>query len=268
MMRGDDRAAVQFLEQWLPGGPWVLTAITTDRKAITTNTFTDSNEVLGWLAKYNGERNVYFHVNPCTRALTKKADREDVAALAWLHVDIDPRPGEEVAEEQKRALMLLTERLPESVPPPTCVVFSGGGYQGFWKLEEPLPIDGSLEVAEDAKLWNLQLEILFGADNCHNVDRIMRLPGTVNLPDSKKRKKGREPELARLVYLNDTTYPLTAFRKAQPVQTMATQGFTPTSPNNGCYGIAAKKRSQSPRSLPWARTPISRSIWRAKMRRS
>ena len=71
------------------------------------------------------------------------------------------------------------------------VVFSGGGYQAFWKLETPISINGDLGRAEDAKRYNQQLELLFGGDNCHNVDRIMRLPGTVNVPDERKRTKGR-----------------------------------------------------------------------------
>jgi hypothetical protein len=36
-------------------------------------------------------------------------------------------------------------------------------------------------------------------DKCHNIDRIMRLPGTINVPNAKKRKMGRVPTLAYLV---------------------------------------------------------------------
>ena len=56
-----------------------------------------------------------------------------------------------------------------------------------------MPIDGKEAQYEDAKLYNVQLELLFGGDNCHNVDRILRLPGTINIPDAKKLKKGRKP---------------------------------------------------------------------------
>lgn len=38
-----------------------------------------------------------------------------------------------------------------------------------------------------------------GGDNCHNVDRIMRLPGTINYPNKKKRKAGRTDVLAYLL---------------------------------------------------------------------
>lgn len=215
--------AVEFLLKWLPEGPWVLTAIQTDRKSIDTRTFRPSQRgaLSEWLQRHNGKDNIYFHVNPPTRDLTKKADREDIASLSWLHVDIDPRAGEDLEEERRRALGLLTDRLPKGVPEPTVVIFSGGGYQGFWRLEEPLKIDGNLELAEDAKLYNVQLEILFGADNCHNIDRIMRLPGTINIPDAKKRKKGRTETLAELISFNDNSYSLEDFKKAPALQTDA-----------------------------------------------
>lgn len=216
----DNTAATAFLEKAYPDGPWCLTAIQVDRKAIETRTFAsaDKADALVWLERFNGKRNIYFHVNPVLTNLSKKAEREDIKSLSWLHVDVDPRAGEDLEEERKRALGLFTEKLPKGVPAPTTVIFSGGGYQAFWRLKEPLPIEGDLEKAEDAKLYNLQLELLFGADNCHNIDRIMRLPGTINIPDARKLKKGRTPTLAHVVSFNDDTFDLADFTKATPVQ--------------------------------------------------
>ena len=98
------------------------------------------------------------------------------------------------------------------------IIFSGGGYQGFWKLEESIPVDGDLALAEDAKRYNQQLELDLGADNCHDIDRIMRLPGTVNIPDAKKKKKGRVETLAKLVEFNDNIYSYNDFLKAPALQ--------------------------------------------------
>lgn len=215
-MQTNIQAALDFLEQWRPEGPWVLTAISPDRTRIRTATLSGVEEARRWVEEHSGELNCYFHVNPTTGPLRKKAEREDIAALAWLHVDIDPREGEDIEEERERALRLLRDP-PGEIPPPTCIVFSGGGYQGFWRLEDPLPIDGDLERAEDAKLYNLALEMAFGADHCHNVDRIMRLPGTVNIPDKKKLAKGRSRVVAELVEFNDQSHPLSAFEKAEPI---------------------------------------------------
>lgn len=212
---------IDFLFKWKTEGPWVLTAIQPDRKSIDTRTFRPEQrtELARWLEAHNGKDNMYFHVNPPTRDLEKKANREDVAALEWLHVDIDPRAGEDLEEERARALAFLQDRLPTGIPEPTCIIFSGGGYQGFWRLTEPFQIDGDLPKAEEAKRWNMQLELDFGADNCHNVDRIMRLPGTINIPDAKKRKKGRVETLAELVVFNDNAYPLDQFKQAPALQT-------------------------------------------------
>jgi hypothetical protein len=220
-MQGNSAATVEFLNRWAPNGPWVLTAIQPDKKGIKTDTFRPdgSDDLARFLDNYNGKWNLYFHVNPTLFDLAKKADRTDIKEVAWLHVDIDPRVGEDLQAEQRRALGLVTDSLPEGVPQPTVVVFSGGGYQAFWKLGQPIPVDGNIEKAEDAKRYNQQLEYLFGADNCHNIDRIMRLPGTVNIPDAKKKKKGREEALATLLEFNDgLSYDLALFTPAQPVQ--------------------------------------------------
>ena len=217
----DSPAAVAFLHDFEPNGPWVLTAIRPDRKAIETKTFTAERQgqLKAWLEKFNGDRNIYFHVNPTISLIDKKAERKDVKALAWLHVDVDPRAGEDLDEERARCRELFDTKLPDGVPPPTIVIFSGGGYQGFWRLKEPFPIDGDLDRAEEAKLWNKQLEVLFQADNCHNVDRIMRLPGTINLPDARKLKKGRVPTLATLAFFDaERVYDLEKFTKAAPVR--------------------------------------------------
>lgn len=223
----NNKAAYKFLQKWIKDGPWILTAITIDRKKIDTATFREDTkkDLAAWLEKHNGERNIYFHVNPCVRDLTRKAEREDVKELAWLHVDIDPRAGEDVAEEQKRALKLLQEP-PNGIPQPTVIIFSGGGYQGFWKLNDPVQIHGDLSKAEDAKRFNIQLELLFGADQCHNIDRIMRLPGTINIPNTKKKKKGRTPQLAALVEFDASrSYDIKLFTPAPLIQSDNDKGF-------------------------------------------
>ncbi len=210
--------AIDFLKRWCPEGPWVLTAIIPDGKTETV-TFTPDRwqKAAEWIEEYQGKRNLYFHVNPVRRALSVKASKEDIARLAWLHVDIDPRAGEDFEEERARALRMLRSFTPK----PTAIIDSGGGYQGFWRLipSDKLNIAGSIAKAQELEAYNLQLEKLFQADHCHNVDRIMRLPGTINLPTARKAKKGRRPTLARLVEWNDISYPIEQFTPAVRVQT-------------------------------------------------
>lgn len=215
--------AIEFLKAFHPEGRWVITAINPengDPDRTRTQTFGPSTcaDAERFLAKWNGKWNLYFTVNRVGQAMGKKIERTDICTLDYLHVDIDPRVGEDLDAERARILALLTTNLPAGVPRPTAIVFSGGGYQAFWKLDEPLPLDGTLEKAEEAKLWNVQLERLLGADNCHNIDRIMRLPGTINLPNEKKRKKGRVPTMAAVVDADwSRIYALDCFTPAAPM---------------------------------------------------
>lgn len=216
--------SVEFLQRWLPGGPWVLTAISVDKKGIETRTFRDPAAVLAFLDQH-GDRNHYFSVNPCLRDMTSKAARTDIKEMTWLHCDVDPRAGENLAAEQQRILTLLRNP-PQGIPQPTVIVFSGGGCSAYWKLLEPREINGVEALAEDAKRYNQSLEFALGGDNCHNVDRIMRLPGTINWPDERKRKKGRTPTLAEVIEWDESrVYPLSQFAQAPTVQ-LDSSGFS------------------------------------------
>jgi hypothetical protein len=97
------------------------------------------------------------------------------------------------------------------------LIFSGGGYQAFWKLDKPIPINGDEALAEETKLYNMQLEHAYGGDNCHDISRVMRLPGTINVPDAKKLAKGRKAELATVTW-TDAVYPVEQFPKAKQRQ--------------------------------------------------
>lgn len=207
--------AIDFLRWWSPKGPWVLVAIVPDGKISTTTFKPDNASALEeWLKTRNGRENIYFHVNHTgDRHLTKKAKKPDLTEARCLHVDVDP--ASDLFEEERTRIL---KKLRAYVPPPTCIIDSGGGYQAFWKLTEPVPL-ASIEDAEDFERYNRQLEIDLGGDSCHNVDRVMRVPGTMNMPNKKKRKKGREPRPARVVSKSDSYYELSAFTPAPAVGT-------------------------------------------------
>src|SRR5690606_19442115 len=165
--------AIDFLRKWCPEGPWVLTAIVPDGKTETVTFSPDKwSKAARWIEGHQGKRNLYFHVNPVRRPLDVKASKEDIARLAWLHVDIDPRPKEPEdprsaeqfwADERERIHSLLTVKRPQTIPEPSFVIDSGGGYQGFWKLEpsDKLEIGGDVAKAQELEAYNVQLEKVF-----------------------------------------------------------------------------------------------------------
>ncbi len=223
--RYDD--SIAFLRSLYPDGRWALTSIDPEKKSGTrTHTFGPATETecLAWIAEQNRDRGVYYHLNQPRRELAKKATKTDVAAVHFLHADVDPRVGESLADERARILRLLTTSLPQGVPPPSHIIDSGGGYQALWALAAPIALaadeaaDAEKEAAaEEAERHTRALELAFGADNTHNVDRVLRLPGTINWPDQKKRAKGREPALASVVASEPArTYDAAQFPKAPP----------------------------------------------------
>lgn len=218
------KAAIEFLKQFRPEGPWVLTSIIPDGKT-TTKTFPASrwSEAATWIDERQNKENIYYNLNPTRRALDSKSSKEDIERMEYLHVDIDPRAGEDPAEEKQRALKLLFEFSPK----PTCVIDSGGGIQALWKLSpsEKLLIGGSVAKAQELESYNRHLEKIFQADHCHNIDRILRLPGSINVPTAKKLKKGRVPTLAHLVEWNDTSYSIDQFTPAVRVQAVGESGL-------------------------------------------
>lgn len=218
----DNDAAVAFLRKWSMNGPWALTAIDPNKRDLVGGLFQSDEEgkLRTWLNKHGDlDHNIYFSVNTVIPSkFGNKAKREGIERMTHLHVDIDPRAGEDLGTERTRILKQINNP-PVGVPKPSVVIFSGGGYQAFWTLETPIEIGGNVNKAEAAKLYNIQLEFLFHADACHNLDRVMRLPGTVNVPDKKKLAKGRSKILAELLEFDeDLTYELSAFTKAAGVQ--------------------------------------------------
>ncbi len=204
--------AVQFLQGWAPEGPWVLTSIVPDGGKTDTATFGPASvpQMQDWIEGRQGVQNIYFTVNRTSRAMNIKPKKTDIRAARAVHVDVDPRVGEDPAEEKARAIKVLREYKPA----PTVIIDSGNGAQGFWLLdgEKDTPDDAA---REDVERRNLQIETLLQADACHNIDRIMRLPGTVNVPGAKKRAKGCIPVLASVVEVDWTRlYSLDAFTAA------------------------------------------------------
>jgi hypothetical protein len=199
-----------FLRGWSEEGPWWPTAIPREGGKTETRTFTDLDALAEWVNAKVGRFNLYFSVNDLSLNTVKKANKEEVTRVRGLHVDVDPRAveggvegktpeqlAEHLAAERRRIWNMIDDwerngaKLP--FPRPTAIVDSGGGFQCFWRLAE--------EVApEVAEALNAMIAEAMGGDDTHDVSRIMRLPGTMNLVNEKKRRRGRRDTPTALVW--------------------------------------------------------------------
>src|SRR5262249_2806444 len=214
--------AGEFLAKLRPSGPWVLTAIVPDG-AITTITARTAAEVDTFVSKHNGKANLYYSVNPTRTAMSKKAAKTDIAAIEYILSDLDPADGETSEAAKARYLAQLDGAFE---PKPTAAIDGGNGIQGLWQLQERIalgePLNGKFSAEDQAKSDDVEaraaaaMKRLGAKAGTQNIDRILRLPGTINLPNATKRKKGRVACQTKLLWFNGASYPLDAFPKEEP----------------------------------------------------
>lgn len=143
-------------------------------------------EALADAAKVNANGfNIYWTVNRVATGLNKKPGKQDIRAARFVHVDIDPPKSGGVFDKAE-----ITAALQEIACPPSFIIDSGGGLQAFWRL------DGACANLASIEAINLQARGWFEADACQNIDRLMRVPGSVNWPDKRKVARGRTACLA------------------------------------------------------------------------
>ena len=250
---------VEFLNRLRPGGPWVLTAIDPQSEAIDTITAKDEKAVRAFVANYNGRRNCYFSVNPTRGPMQKKAAKTDIAAIEYLLSDLDPS-DDETPEAAKFRYLAKLEALQ---PAPTMLIDSGNGIQVLFKLAEPIDLlklpppvkdkDGKLVLSPEAKKIvddaenraKALMERLGSKAGTQNIDRILRLPGTINLPNAKKKRDGRVACPTRLLKASDATCSLEDFATCSledfPLEDLPEDGSADNKP----------EEKQSKRSIDW-----------------
>ena len=198
---------IEYLEQLRPGGPWLLTAIDPDTGKITTATVATATDVIAFIDKWRDKRNLYYSVNPAAKALKKKAAKDDIAAIEYIQADLDPRP-DETPEQAKARYLAALEAYGKKA---TALVDSGNGLQALFKLAAPVELNGHDRAAKLADIEARALALtlaLGGPAGTQNIDRIFRLPGTINFPTPAKKAKGRTQCPTALLHFNGVAYSL------------------------------------------------------------
>lgn len=147
----------------------------------------------------------------------KKPAKIDIAAVEYLLGDLDPRDDETPEVAKMRYLEQLNGTFE---PKPTGLVDSGNGIQGIWKLIPRIELGDTADrdaIIADVEGRSAALMLRLGAKpGTQNIDRILRLPGTINLPNAVKLKKGRKPCPTKLLEFNGESYPLELFVPGTP----------------------------------------------------
>jgi hypothetical protein len=202
----------------------------------------------GFIARHNGLWNLYVGANP-RRADFAGTDRAasaaDVVARRGVVLDLDLKDAPSADPDRARTVADLLAL------GPVLALDSGNGFQ-IWLDVDAAGLDLEATVAPVAVAM-AQL----GADNTADLPRIMRLPYTVNLPTTVKRRRGNVPKLAAPL---PRATPVAQRSKAPTVEALcatlgalATQLVLPgkASPNPGT-GAGARTGDETPWAAPSA----------------
>jgi P4 family phage/plasmid primase-like protien len=152
-------------------------------------------------------RGVYWSVNPSTSRLSKKPSKSDIAHGRFLHRDIDPSKDPSIPYLKRHAdILAKIEMFQETEPVPAIIIDSGHGCYPIYRLD--VPADKNATEAANQYIGRDD------GDGTWNIDRLLRLPGTINWPQQRKVEKYGYPEeavMCRLVRAGNETYPIADF---------------------------------------------------------
>lgn len=126
-----------------------------------------------FIAAHPGD-DIYFALADRRDASVGKPAKADCVGSRWAWVDLDPPKGltdPAGLDEWRAAQMAALEA--SGLPRPPILIASGRGLWAFWRLTRRVPPD-------EAEAINRALANRLGADHCHNIDRVARVPFTRN----------------------------------------------------------------------------------------
>jgi hypothetical protein len=175
--------------------------------------------------------NVYYSVNrPCKvserQGAGGKNNIDDIVCIRALAFDID---FSSFKRDHEKVLIFITDKF-NNESQPSMVINTGGGFHLIYFLSkriktyihrqettEEIKNSNKISIYNRSMITNLaysfehflrhMFEEAFGkelkVDNMSNIDRVMRLPGTVNYPKAEKIAKGQSEALAYIAIDNN-----------------------------------------------------------------
>ena len=183
--------------------------------------------------------NVYYSVNrPCAawhqQGRNGKCCADDIIAIRALAFDLDFK----VQNDQKliQTLLNFVDTQLTGALRPSLIIGTGGGFQLIYLLKDVINVQdnpGRRRVATDlaSDFESLLREkvpasLPIKIDNMANIDRVMRLPGTVNFPKAEKIAKGQTEALAHILVDYHAKCDARALRELIPAVHVAPQTQT------------------------------------------
>lgn len=220
----DLEAAVCLLEWKRPGGPWPITAIVPNGRGTPTTWLDTADAVRDFVAKHSGRANLHYTVAEVRPGVKQKPKKTDLIDTEFLHADLDP-PKENLSSAEIDKWIdaeVGRVRTLTAIPPPSLIACSGNGLHLLWRLDAQVFIGGTEEHWKEVESRNRWIvHELSGDGGTWNCDRLLKLYGSINMPDAKKRKNGRVERETRILEMNDRAYSLAEFGKADAVSTRA-----------------------------------------------
>jgi hypothetical protein len=224
------------------------------------------DEALKVVERYSGKANVYVGACPRFRRGGTKADVNTVVSF-WVDLDFH-----QIHHDRDEAKAIALERIYSFPVPPSMVVMTGNGVQGWWVLDVPVPVgdDWPLEWLEGV---NRGIAKTFGGDSVQDLARVLRVPGTVNLPTRRKLERGCTAVPTALVLWEGPTQPVLRFSpfiSAAPLRPRSTVKSPPPDIDGdavlrGFLSILEKTSTDHPLVLTWngqrCLRDNSRSAW-------
>jgi hypothetical protein len=147
-----------------------------------------------------GPQGIFFR---CTmlrpqRVRSGRGTERDSHALSFLWADLDygtvghkpPKSGLPLPPDEEAARKIIG-----GMPPPTLIIHSGGGLYPIWQFENPVYItdDNRAEIKSRSETWQKIIEanaaeLKWRYDpSVGNLDRLLRLPGSINRKADQER---------------------------------------------------------------------------------
>ncbi|MCZ7634090.1 MAG: DUF5906 domain-containing protein [Phycisphaerales bacterium] len=123
-------------------------------------------------------------------------EKTDVRTGFVCHIDADAPKSMGEAERLAWSNAKAEELIADGA---SLVWFTGGGIQAAKLLREPITLGTGGMAPEEFEEVNVAWANARGGDKCHDCSHLLRIPGTINFPDARKRERGRVPVLARLI---------------------------------------------------------------------